>query len=55
MDGRILSVNDAVATKLGLSIDQMMDHKLAESLPPSARGAFDDYLAAISITPGQRQ
>ncbi|HXH41561.1 MAG TPA: diguanylate cyclase, partial [Thermoanaerobaculia bacterium] len=48
LDGRILSVNNAAASNLGLTVDQMIGHHLEDFLAPKARPKFVDYLARIA-------
>ena len=48
MDGTILTVNNAAAANLGLTVDQMTGRNLEGFLSPEARPKFADYLAAIA-------
>src|SRR5205823_4652636 len=48
MDGTLLTVNNAAASNLGLTIDQMIGRNLYDFLAPSARTKFDDYLTGIA-------
>jgi diguanylate cyclase (GGDEF)-like protein/PAS domain S-box-containing protein len=48
MDGTILTVNNAAASNLGFTIEQMLWRNLEDFLAPAARPKFADYLAAIA-------
>jgi PAS domain S-box-containing protein len=47
LDGRIITVNAAVARSLGYSPDELTERTFQELLAPDAREQFDDLIAAI--------
>jgi PAS domain S-box-containing protein len=48
MDGTILTVNNAAASSIGYTVEQMLWRNLEEFLVPAAQPKFADYLAAIA-------
>lgn len=48
MDGTILTVNNAAASSIGFTVEQMLWHNLKDFLTPAARPKFADYLTAIA-------
>jgi diguanylate cyclase (GGDEF)-like protein/PAS domain S-box-containing protein len=48
MDGTLLTVNNAAASNLGLTVEQMIGRNLDDFLAPAARLKFADYLATIA-------
>jgi len=48
MDGTILTVNNAAASNLGFTVEQMLWRNLEDFLAPSAHSRFADYLTAIA-------
>jgi len=48
MTGTLLTVNNAAASNLGLTVDQMIGRNLTDFLTPSARPKFADYLSTIA-------
>ena len=48
MDGTLLTVNNAAASNLGLTVEQMIGRNLYDFLAPGARTKFGDYLTGIA-------
>jgi len=48
MDGTILTVNNAAASNIGFTVEQMLWRNLEDFLAPAARPRFADYLTAIA-------
>ena len=48
MDGTILTVNNAAASNIGFTVEQMLWRNLEEFLAPAARPKFAEYLTAIA-------